>query len=247
MSSKAIIASLLLVFSINALADTQVITLQNRTSADLLPIAQNFIGKNGKVSAYGNQLIVEATPANIQHLEKLLAQLDKPVKRLLISVDTRDDALPDDDSNTRVISTASREGSLQQIQATEGIPAQIQIGQSVPLTNTQTDAYGRLLTQTDYRDVTQGFFVTANVTGETVHLAISTHLDSMSPSRPDVVDVRNTNTQLSGPLGQWISVAGNSSQNQSNQNATTLNYSTQGRDDLTIRVKVDVLDQKAQN
>ncbi|MGO1272335.1 MAG: secretin N-terminal domain-containing protein, partial [Pseudomonas helleri] len=149
MSLRAFIASLLMVFSLSALADTKVITLQNRTSADLLPIAQNFIGKNGKVSAYGNQLIVEAAPSKIQNLENLLAQLDTPAKRLLITVDTRDNNLPESNSDTRVISTASREGGIQQIEATEGVPAQIQIGQSVPLTSTQTDAYGRLLTQTD--------------------------------------------------------------------------------------------------
>ncbi|MDU7557735.1 MAG: secretin N-terminal domain-containing protein, partial [Pseudomonas sp.] len=86
MSLRPFIASLLMVFSMSALADTKVITLQNRTSADLLPIAQNFIGKNGKVSAYGNQLIVEAAPSKIQNLENLLAQLDTPAKRLLITV-----------------------------------------------------------------------------------------------------------------------------------------------------------------
>jgi len=247
MSPRAFIASLLLTFSVSALADTQVITLQNRTSAELLPIAQNFIGKNGKVSAYGNQLIVEAAPSKIQNLENLLAQLDTPAKRLLITIDTRDNALPNSNSDTRVYSTASREGGVQQIEATEGVPAQIQIGQSVPLTSTRTDAYGRLFTQTEYRDVTQGFFVTANVTGETVHLAISTHMDAMSQEQPDVVNVQNANTQISGPLGQWITVAGSSNQNQTANNATTLTYSTQGRNDLTVRVKVETLDQKAQN
>ena len=242
MSLRTLIASLLMVFSISALADTKVITLQNRTSADLLPIAQNFIGKNGKVSAYGNQLIVEAAPSKIQNLENLLAQLDTPAKRLLITVDTRDNALPDSNPDTRVISTASREGGIQQIQATEGVPAQIRIGQSVPLTSTQTDAYGRVLAQTDYRDVTRGFYVTANVTGETVHLAISTHLDTMSQEQPDVVNVQNTDTRISGPLGQWITLAGISNQNQAGQNATTRTYSTQGRDDMTVRIKVDALD-----
>ena len=90
MSLRAIITSLILLSSISAQADTQVITLQNRTSADLLPIAQNFIGKNGKVSAYGNQLIVEAPAQKIQNLENLLSQLDKPARRLLITVDTSD-------------------------------------------------------------------------------------------------------------------------------------------------------------
>ena len=81
MSLRAIITSLILLSSISAQADTQVITLQNRTSTDLLPIAQNFIGKNGKVSAYGNQLIVEAPAQKIQNLENLLSQLDKPARR----------------------------------------------------------------------------------------------------------------------------------------------------------------------
>ena len=247
MSLRAIIASLALLCSISALADTQVITLQNRTSTDLLPIAQNFIGKNGKVSAYGNQLIVEAAPSKIQNLEDLLAQLDTPARRLLITVDTSDNNLATNDPDTRVISTASRDGGTQQIQTSEGTPAFIQIGQSVPLTSTQTDAYGRLLTQTDYRNVTRGFYVTASVTGETVHLAISTTRDRMSQEQPDVVNTQSTDTQVSGPLGQWITVAGNNALNQTDNPPQTRSYSTQSRDDMTIRVKVDVLDQKGQN
>lgn len=247
MSLRTFVASLLLLTSSMALADTQVITLQNRTSTDLLPVAQNFIGKNGKVSAYGNQLIVEASTSQIKNLKNLLSQLDKPAKRLLITVDTRDNNLPDSNSNTRVYSTASRDGGTQQLQVTEGVPAFIQTGQSVPLTSTQTDGYGRLLTQTEYRNVTRGFYVTATVTGNTAHLAISAQRDRMSQEQFDVVNVQNTDTQVSGPLGQWITVAGLNGQNQTAQQGETLTYSTQSRDDMTLRVKVDALDQKAQN
>ena len=247
MSLRTFIASLLLLTSSLALADTQVITLKNRTSTDLLPIAQNFIGKNGTVSAYGNQLIVEASASKIKNLQNLLSQLDKPAKRLLITVDTRDDNLPQNSRSTRVYSTASRDGGTQQIQATEGVPAFIQTGQSVPLTSTQTDGYGRLLTQTEYRNVTRGFYVTATVTGTTVHLAISTQRDRMSQEQPDVVDVQNADTQISGPLGKWITVAGINGQNQTAQQGETLTYSTQSRDDMTVRVKVDTLDPRAQN
>lgn len=247
MSLRPFIAGLLLIASFSAIADTRVITLQNRTSADLLPIAQNFIGKSGKVSAYGNQLIVEAAPSKIQNLEDLLAQLDTPARRLLITVDTRDNNLANNAPNTRVISTASRDGGTQQIQTSEGTPAFIQTGQSVPLTSTQTDAYGRLLTQTDYRNVTRGFYVTASVTGETVHLAISTTRDRMSQEQPDVVNIQSSDTQVSGPLGQWITLAGINGRNQVDNPAQTRSYSTQSRDDVTVRVKVDVLDQKGQN
>ena len=244
---RPLIAGLMMLLSLSALADTQVITLQNRTSADLLPVAQNFIGKDGNVTVYGNQLIVEAPAQKIQGLEDLLSQLDTPARRLLITVDTSDTNLPDSNSNTRVYSTASRDGGVQQIQATEGVPALIQTGQSIPQTSTQTDAYGRLSAQTTYRTVTRGFYITASVTGETVHLAISTNRDRMSQEQPDVVNVQSTDTQVSGPLGQWITVAGISGQNLAGQQGQTRTYSTQSRDDMTLRVKVDALDPKGQN
>ena len=244
---RPLIAGLMMLLSLSALADTQVITLKNRTSADLLPVAQNFIGKDGNVTVYGNQLIVEAPAQKIQGLEDLLSQLDTPARRLLITVDTNDSNLPDSNSNTRVYSTASRDGGVQQIQATEGVPALIQTGQSIPQTSTQTDAYGRLSAQTAYRNVTKGFYITASVTGETVHLAISTTRDRMSQEQPDVVNIQSSDTHVSGPLGQWITLAGTNGRNQTDNEAQTRSYSTQSRDDMTVRVKVDALDQKGQN
>jgi type II secretory pathway component GspD/PulD (secretin) len=93
---------------------------------------------------------------------------------------------------------------MQQVQASEGMPALIQVGQSVPLTSSQTDSYGDCSSQTQYRNVTQGFYVTASVTGDIVHLAISTNHDRMSQERPDVVNVQSTDTTVSGRLGEWI-------------------------------------------
>ncbi|MFI7801142.1 bacterial type II/III secretion system short domain protein [Pseudomonas sp. DD1] len=240
MSLRTLVASLLMAVSFSTMAATEVVPLNNRTSADLLPVAQNFIGKDGTVSAYGNQLIVNAEPDRIQALRALLAQLDTPSKRLLITVDTNEN---NQQANRQVItySTKSRDGGIQQIQASEGVPALIQVGQSVPLTTTQPDAYGRPQNQTQYRNVTQGFYVTASVTGETVHLSISTNRDRMSQERPDVVNVQSTDTTVSGRLGEWITLAGINRQTQADKQGATRTYSTQGRDDLTVRVKVDTL------
>ncbi|WP_034127884.1 secretin N-terminal domain-containing protein [Pseudomonas fluorescens] len=244
MSLRTLLTALVMTVSACAMAATEVVNLNNRTSADLLPVAQNFIGKDGTVSAYGNQLIVNAEPARIEGLRALLGQLDTPAKRLLITVDTNENNQQNSgDSQTRIISygTASRDGGVQQIQASEGVPALIQVGQSVPLTTTQQDSYGRLQNQTQYRNVTQGFYVTASVTGETVHLAISANRDRMSQERPDVVNVQSTDTTVSGRLGEWIPLAGINRETQADKSSTTRSYSTQGRDDLTLRVKVDTL------
>ncbi|NWD27402.1 secretin [Pseudomonas yamanorum] len=244
MSLRTLLTTVLLATSFSVMAATEVVPLSNRTSADLLPVAQNFIGNDGTVSAYGNQLIVNAEPDKIQGLRALLSQLDTPSKRLLITVDTNENNQQSNGNNqTQVItySTESRDGGIQQIQASEGVPALIQVGQSVPLTTTQPDAYGRPQNQTQYRNVTQGFYVTASVTGETVHLSISTNRDRMSQERPDVVNVQSTDTTVSGRLGEWITLAGINRQTQADKSTTTRSYSTQGRDDLNLRVKVDTL------
>jgi len=245
MSLRTLLTTLLLTFSCSVMAATEIVPLNNRTSADLLPVAQNFLGKDGKVSAYGNQLIVNAEPSKIAELRAFIAQLDTAAKRLLITVDTNENNQQNTgDQQTRIInySTASRDGGIQQIQASEGAPALIQVGQSVPITSSQTNSYGDYSSQTQYRNVTQGFYVTASVTGDTVHLAISTNRDRMSQERPDVVNVQSTDTTVSGRLGEWITLAGVNRQTQADKQGPGRSYSTQGRDDMTLRVKVDALD-----
>lgn len=256
MSLRTLLTTLLLSCSFSVVAATEIVPLSYRTSADLLPVAQNFLGKDGKVSAYGNQLIVNADPEKITELRALLDQLDTAPKRLLITVDTNENNTQDQQgysvnggANTRIISrsTASRDGGIQQIQASEGAPALIQVGQSVPLTSTETDPYGRLQNQTQYRNVTQGFYVTASVTGDIVHLSISTNRDRMSQERPDVVNVQSTDSTVSGRLGEWITLAGVNRQTQADQKGLARSYGSRGRDDMTLRVKVETQDQSTKN
>lgn len=254
----------LLLYCALAMAATEIVPLNYRTSSDMLPVVQSFLGSEGRASAYGNQLIVDAPPAKIAELKTFLAQLDAPAKRLLISVDTSDTGVQSADgysingsinagntrlqagngsNQTRIINrnTASRSGGVQQVQASEGYPALIQVGQSVPLTSVSGDAYGRPQVDTQYRNVTQGFYVTASLTGDIVHLRISTNNDRVNQSRPDIIDIQSSDTQLSGPVGTWLQLGGVQESRQAQQNGVTRQYSTQSRDAMNMRVKVDVL------
>jgi len=250
MPLRALLTTALLISSLAAQAATQVLPLNYRTSDEVLGIAQSFLGRDGSVTAYGNKLVVNAEPSKIDELSALLDQLDRPAKRLLISVDTSDrnttdqTRFPANGPPSRVVQygTANRTGGVQQIQASEGTPALIQTGQSIPLTSIQTDGYGGVSSNTEYRNVTRGFYVTASVTGDIVHLSISTNNDRVSQERADVVNIQSTDTKVSGRLGEWITLAGISEQSQLDRRANTLNYSTEGRDSLTVRVKVDSLD-----
>ena len=257
-----------LLFSMAVHAATEVIPLNFRMAQDMLPIAESVVGDQGKVNAYGNQLIVNAPASVIAELREVLAQLDSEPKRLLISVDTQDTAMSTQNGyrvdgsvvigdtevrtgrgesggrdQVRIIrrSTTSQGAGVQQVQATEGYPALIQVGQSVPLTSSATDEYGRLYQQTHYRDVSRGFYATATVHGDRVQISISSQRDRMSASRADVIDIQQTDTHVSGRLGEWISLGGIDESANSYQSETLRRHSTQGRQDSSLRLKVDLL------
>jgi hypothetical protein len=269
MTVRALFAALLLLTCLPLRAATELIQLQYRTAEELLPMAQSVIGNEGRVNAYGNQLIVNAEPAKIAELRNLLNQLDTRPRRLLISVDTHDSNFQEDHGyrvdgsasvgsvdvqagrgevhgrdQVRIIrrSTDSRGAGVQQVQTTEGYPALIQIGQSVPITTTSTGPYGQVYSNTEYRNVTRGFYVTATLSGELVHVSISTNRDRLNQTQPGVIDVQSTDTRVSGHLGEWITIGAINEGNQSDQSGFLRRRTTQGRDDMTLRLKVDAVD-----
>jgi type II secretory pathway component GspD/PulD (secretin) len=269
MTLRLLLTCLLLNLSFAVQAASEVISLNYRTADDMLSVAQSVVGSEGRVTAYGNQLIVNATPAKITELRTLINQLDTQPKRLLISVDTNDSNQQDDRGyqvngsasvggvdieagrgevngrdQVRVIrrSTSNRSGGVQQIQTNEGYPALIQVGQSVPLTSTSVGPYGQVYNQTQYRNVTQGFYVTATLTGDIVHVSISSNNDKLSQTQSGAIDIQSADTRVSGRLGEWISIGGVNEQSQGNQRDFLQRHSTQGSQDMTMRLKVEALD-----
>lgn len=269
MSIRALLVALLLGLSLPLSAATEVIPLNYRSADEMLPAVQSVLGNEGRVSPYGNQLVVNAAPEKIEEIRRLLEQLDTRPRRLLISVDSSDANYQDDrgyrtdasvaagDAELRIgrgeidgrdqlriirRSTASRGGGTQQVQASEGYPALIQVGQSVPLTSISQGPYGQAYSNTEYRDVTQGFYVTASLAGEIVHISISSNRDRLSQSQPGAIEVQSTATRVSGRLGEWIAIGGVNQHSQAEQGDFLRHRSTQGREDMTLRVKVEVVD-----
>ena len=74
--TRRFIAACLLIASSALNAATEVIPLDFRMAEDVLPIAQSVVGDQGKVNAYGNQLIVNAPAAVITELRDVLSKLD---------------------------------------------------------------------------------------------------------------------------------------------------------------------------
>lgn len=269
MTLRDCLLALTLGLSLPLQAATELIQLNYRTAEDVLPVVQAALDGQGKASPYGNQLVINAAPEKIQEVRDLLQQLDTAPRRLLISVDTSEASFQDRDGyrvdgsasagdaeviagrgevqgrdQVRIIrrSTSSNSGGTQQVQATEGYPALIQVGQSVPLTTTSVGPYGQVYQNTQYRNVNQGFYVTANITGDRVHVSISSNNDRVNQYQPGVIDTQSTDTRVSGRLGEWIPLGGVSGENRSQDSAFLRQHSTRGANDMSLRIRVEALD-----
>lgn len=265
MKARLLLAALVFL-SQPLLAATEVLQLNYRSADEMLPVVRSTLGDEGKVSAYGNQLIINASPQKIAETRELLGQLDTRPRRLLISVDTSDSASRDErgyrvdgsvsaggvevhsghggENQVRIIrrSTDSRNGGTQQVQASEGYPALIQVGQSVPLTSRGVGAHGHYYSNTEYRDVTQGFYVTARLNGDQVQLQVDSHNDRLDPSRQGSIDIQRTSTRLSGRLGEWLELGGTRQDNTRDNEGLLRRHATSGARDMSLRIKVEALD-----
>lgn len=66
--------------------DTEVISLGYRSVNEVIPIVSPLVAPSGSVSGLQSQLVVTATPRQLAEVRKVLAKLDSPPVRLLISV-----------------------------------------------------------------------------------------------------------------------------------------------------------------
>ena len=260
---------LLLCSSTLTQAASEVIQLNFRMAQDILPVAQSVLGSDGRVTAYGNQLIVNASNDKIAELRSVLERIDIQPRRLLITVDTQGNQYnrqrgyqvdgtiggrhgevvigqgeQQGQDQVRIIrnNTQSRDGSLQSVQTLEGSAALVQIGQDIPLRSTGYGHYGQRQEHIEYRSVNQGFYVTATVHGDNVQIEIDSQNDRRSQQYNDVIDTKNTSSRVSGRLGQWINVSTSNQDTQQQQDGFIQKRHSTGQEGSQLQIKVEVLD-----
>ena len=64
----------------------EIIPLKHRPADTLIEHLRPLVDAKGSVSAAGNQLIINSTPANLAQLHLLIDELDKPLAQLMITV-----------------------------------------------------------------------------------------------------------------------------------------------------------------
>ena len=84
---------LLLLGSLPVCADypIEVIQLNSRSLEEILPVIKPFVGADGSATGMGSSLVLKAAPARVLEIRKLLLEIDRPPKRLLIRVSKHSD------------------------------------------------------------------------------------------------------------------------------------------------------------
>ena len=252
------IIGLLLVFTaLPGQADLQVIPLKHRTAEQVVPMLRPFVEPGGALQGMNNQIIIRASPGNIAEIQRLLASLDTPLRRLLISV-RQGGGRSSERRGAGVSGTIGGKGNIelrlqdsrstaderivQQVQVLEGSPALIQIGQSVPVrTRTLTQTLtGPVVSDTvTYQDRLTGFEVLPRLSGDRVTLEISPRRETPGLYGLCSGNIQHLVTTISGRLGEWLEL-GSIAQEETRQQSGTLSSASEARlDDRRVWVKID--------
>jgi hypothetical protein len=182
----------------------EIIPLRHRTVDQVLPALQPLLEPGATLSGSRGQLFLRASASNAEDIKRALAAIDRPAKRLQISV-RLDDALERERRDLQASGsigsggvrfsgsaqdsrTSAGERVDQRLQILEGSRAVIFAGQS-----------------NDDRDFASGFEVVARLAGGGVALEIAQQRE-MPGSRPGSVHGQRLSTSIQARLGEWVEI-----------------------------------------
>jgi hypothetical protein len=181
----------------------EIVPLRHRTADQVLPALRLLLEPGATLSAHGNQVIMRASPGNVAELKQVLAEVDRPLRRLQISVRFEEDIAAArrnlaaggrvDDRGARIelragdTQAARAERVDQRVQVLEGGVARIAAGKTAVIAGTP---YG----------VGTGFHVVPRLSGEVVFLDVAT--EKAGRERQGLA------TTVSGRLGEWLELGG---------------------------------------
>ena len=226
----------------------EVISLRHRGAEQLLPQLAPFVEPGGALTGMNDKLFIRASKRNQAEIRQLVAALDTPQRRLMISV-RQEGADSGSDRGAGVTGrvevgaggtaisgrghiyqsdSRSRRDISQQVQTIDGGRAAIMVGQSyfLPMRQLVIGPGGAILAETlVQRDLATGFVAVPRLSGDRVTLEISPR-DDVPGSLPGSIDSTRLVTTLSGRLGDWIELGGSAGE-QSGNSAGIAIYGTQ--------------------
>lgn len=217
----------------------EIIPLRHRTAEQVVPALRLLLEPGATLTGHGTQLIVRTSPANLAELRRALDAIDRPARRLQISV-RMDDALERSAQEVEASGRISNRGSRidiraderqtsatervdQRIQVLEGGRAYIATGQSTPVLQ------GQAILET-----VTGFEALPRLAGDRVLVDIVQRRET--PARQ-----QGLSTTVSARLGEWFEVGRAVEEAARDDRGIAARASGTGRESRRIWLKVDEL------
>jgi hypothetical protein len=185
----------------------EIIPLKHSTVEQVLPALRPLLEPGGTLAGQQGQLFLRASPANVADIRRALDAIDRPLRRLQISVrfDEVGEASRERlEASGRIGNRASEvdlrvqsssrsldERVDQRVQVVEGGRAFISMGQSRPVR---------------MQDAATGFEVVPRLSGDRVFLDIAAQRESFRDS--DAVLAQRASSAVSARLGEWFELGG---------------------------------------
>jgi hypothetical protein len=191
-------------FAVQAAAQhaLEIIPLRHRTVDQVLPALRVLLEPGGTLSGDRGQLIVRTSPGNLAQLKQALAAIDRPLRRLQISV-RFDDAAEASSQGIEAGGRVSNRGARVELQgrndrshATERVDQRIQVlegGRALIMTGQSTPLPGAIW------ETGSGFEAVPRLSGDTV-------LVDIAPQKESLEAQQRLATTLSARLGEWFEV-----------------------------------------
>lgn len=262
----ALVVILVLCGGTHAQPASEVVQIMTRPAASLIGAVRPLLGDSGGVSAHHDKLIIRGSPAQIAAVKALIAELDRPARRLIIEV--RQASQVDLSSQRfgygartdnvelgrippgqraqlgfRQMQTRGRTDALQRVQALDGQPAMIMIGQSVPVYQTYQQFIGNSVVQgfdVRYRDADRGFVALPRVHGDQVTVEIYQQGDRTA--QDGRFDTQSTSTILRGRLGEWLTLGSVGDSRDDTDNRIGAHVTTRRAEDRRLMLRIIPVD-----
>jgi hypothetical protein len=167
----------------------EIIPLRHRTAEQVLAALQPLLEPGATLSGSRGQLFLRASAANAADIKRALEAIDRPWRRLQISV-RLDDALESERREIRASGTISNRGATASLTAEEARHA----------------AAGRVdqrlqVLEGGHAFIFPGFEVTPRVSGDQVHLDIAQQREAGMQSQ-------RLSSSVTARLGEWVELGG---------------------------------------
>ena len=246
---RALLLALGLALPVAAQDVTEVIPLRHRPAAELVPVLQSMIGRDGVVASLDTRLVVRATPEAMARIKALLPELDLPLRSVWITVrqagrrqegsaaggvtvqggsgtwTTRDGGTTTTTTRrttaTGAFSAGSTSGSDEATQRLRAVE-----GQPAYIGLGQAQAVpqvvvgpGGVATGAAYVEAATGFWVLPRLSGQLVTLELATSQDAFTAAG---LERRGVEATVSGRLGEWIQVGSHDLQGRERQGGASV-------------------------